>query len=114
MLLQKGADVNAPPSREAGFTALQAASIRGHLAVAIYLLDAGADINSPGSDVKGRTALQGAAENGRLDVVALLLENDNEMEGFYERCEDAAGFAEREGHMIIARMLRGYRKNQTA
>ena len=114
MLLQKNADVNAPPSREAGFTALQAASIRGHLAVAIYLLDSGADINSPGSDVEGRTALQGAAENGRLDIVVLLLENDDEMEGFYERCEDAAGFAEREGYMVIARMLRGYRKNQTA
>ena len=113
-LLQKGADVNAPPSREAGFTALQAASIRGHLAIVVKLLDAGADINGPASDIKGRTALQGAAENGRLDVVALLLENDDEMEGFYDRCEEAAEFSEEEGHMVIARMLRAYRKDQTA
>ncbi|KAG7001900.1 hypothetical protein G7Y79_00030g064330 [Physcia stellaris] len=111
MLLQKGADVNAPPCEKGGVTALQAASIKGHLAVAIYLLDAGADINSPGSDVEGRTALQGAAENGRLDVVALLLENDNEMEGFYDRCEDAAEYAEYEHYPVIARMLREYRKD---
>ena len=111
LLLQKGADVNAPPSEEGGVTALQAASIQGHLAVAIYLLDAGADINAPASDYEGRTALQGAAEHGRLDIVALLLENDDEIEDFYDRCEEAAEFAERERHMVIARMLRGYRKD---
>lgn len=111
MLLQKGADVNAPPSEEAGVTALQAASIKGHLAVAMLLLHHGADINADPSKRAGRTALQGAAEHGRLDIVHLLLENDHEMEGLYDRCEDAANFADREGHTTIARILREYRKD---
>ena len=111
MLLQKGADVNAPPSEQYGFTALQGASIRGHFAVAVLLLHAGANINGIPSRIGGRTALEGAAENGRLDIVHLLLENDNGMEGFYGRCEKAANFAEKECHMVIARILRNYRKD---
>ena len=109
-LLQKGADVNAPASEEGGITALQAASIGGHLAVVILLLHKGADINSARSPIDGRTALEGAAEWGRLDIVHLLLENDHEMKGFHDRCEDAAIFAEKEGHNVIARILRNYRK----
>lgn len=112
MLLQKGADVNAPPSKNYGVTALQAASINGYLAVAMLLLHHGADINADASEMEGRTALQGAAEHGRLDIVHLLLENDHEMEGFYDRCEDAAEFADEEGHTTIARILREYRKDE--
>ena len=111
MLLQRGADVNAPPSEEYGITALQGASIRGHFAVAVLLLHAGANINGQTSRIGGRTALEGAAEHGRLDIVHLLLENDNDMEGFYDRCENAAKFAEEESHMVIARILRNYRKD---
>lgn len=111
MLLQKGADVNAPPSEQYGFTALQGASIEGHFAVAVLLLQAGANINGEPSSFEGRTALEGAAEHGRLDIVHLLLENDNDMEGFYDRCENAAKFAEEESHMVIARILRNYRKD---
>ena len=113
MLLQKGADVNAPPSGKTGVTALQAASINGYLAVAMLLLHNGADINADPSEIEGRTALQGAAEHGRLDIVHLLLENDDEMEGFYDRCEVAAEFADEEGHTTIARILREYRKDET-
>ena len=111
MLLQKGADINSPASREGGFTALQAASIGGHLAIVVLLLHVGADINGLKSSRHGRTALEGAAEHGRLDVVQLLLENDHDMEGFYDRCNFAATFAEKEGHKVIARILRNYRKD---
>ena len=111
MLLGKGADVNAPPSEKMGLTALQGASIEGHFAVAVLLLKAGANINGEPSRIYGRTALEGAAEHGRLDIVHLLLENDNDIEGFYDRCENAAIFAEQECHMVIARILRNYRKD---
>ena len=33
------------------------------------------------------------------------------MEGFYDRCQNAADFAEDEGHSIIARCLRDYRED---
>ena len=111
MLLQKGADINSPASEKGGYTALQAASIGGHLAIVVLLLHMGAEINGVKSSIHGRTALEGAAEHGRLDVVYLLLENDHDMEGFYDRCEDAAIFAEMEGHKVIARILRNYRKD---
>ena len=111
ILLRHGADVNASPSEVYGVTALQAASISGHLEVAALLLAAGADINGEESRYGGRTALEGAAEHGRLDIVHLLLENDDEIEGFYDRCENAAIYAEEEGHMTIARKLREYRKD---
>ena len=111
LLLQKGADVNAPPSQVCGVTALQAASIQGHLAIVILLLHADADINAEASAVEGRTALEGAAERGRLDMVQLLLDNDHDSEGFYDRCENAACYADKEGHFVIARMLRNYRKD---
>ena len=111
ILLLHGADVNASPCEEYGVTALQAASISGHLEVVALLLAAGADINGEGSRYEGRTALEGAAEHGRLDIVHLLLENDHQMEDFYYRCENAAIYAEEEGHMAIARKLREYRKD---
>ena len=111
LLLQKGADVNAPPSQVRGVTALQAASIQGHLATAILLLHAGADINAEASAVEGRTALEGAAEMGRLDIVHLLLDNDHDLEGFYDRCENAADYADDEGHSVIARLLWEYQKD---
>ena len=111
MLLQRGANVNALPSEECGVTALQAASIGGHLEIAILLLTAGANIHGAKSSEGGRTALEGAAEHGRLDFVHLFLENDHEIEGFYDRCKNAAKCAESEGHVVIARILRNYRKD---
>ena len=78
----------------------------------MLLLHNGADINADRSARGGRTALQGAAEHGRLDIVYLLLESDHEMEGLYDRCEDAAEFADKKGHTTIARILREYRKEE--
>ena len=111
LFLRMGAVVNAPAGKVRGVTALQAASIMGHLGVVICLLHAGANINSATSAIEGRTNLQGAAEMGRLDIVHLLLENDNDMEGFFDRCHDAATFASNRPHAIIAKTLRDYRKN---
>ncbi|KAG4271472.1 hypothetical protein FPRO04_10912 [Fusarium proliferatum] len=108
-LIACGAEVNQPATEYNGGTALQFAAMGGHLSVAILLLENGADINAPGERVWGRTALQGAAENGRIDMVHLLLENydDPELE---ERCRDAAKYAEREGHVVIAEILREWKR----
>lgn len=110
LLLQRSADVNAPAGKVRGVTALQAASIQGHLAVVVQLLHAGADINGKPSENQGRTSLQGAAEWGLLDIVCLLFENNLKMEGFYDRCQDAASYAHSERHAVIRRILLNYRK----
>lgn len=110
LLLRNGADVNAAAARVRGVTALQAASIRGHFSVVVQLLHVGADIHGEASDTEGRTALQGAAQWGRLDVVSLLLENDHQVQGFYDRCRDAAGYADSGRHPIIKELLLNYRK----
>jgi ankyrin repeat protein len=44
VLLEAGADVNAPANGEKGFTALQAAALNNHVEVVEILLDAGADV----------------------------------------------------------------------
>lgn len=74
------------------------------------LLEAGADVNGPPAGKEGRTALEAAAENGRLDVLHLLLHNDNDIEALEMRCKQAAKLAEREGHLVIARILREYKR----
>lgn len=108
--VSRGADVNAPPARVNGATALQFAAIHGHYNIAVFLLKNGADVNAPGAVIEGRTALEGASEHGRLDIVHLLLDNDQEEESLGQRCQDAAVFAERNGHFVIAEILRGWKK----
>ncbi|KAH8901754.1 ankyrin [Thozetella sp. PMI_491] len=73
ILLEVGADANAPPAPRRGVTALQAAAIKGYIRVAQLLLDAGADVNAAPAAKEGRTALQGAAEHGRIDMLQLLI-----------------------------------------
>jgi Ankyrin repeats (3 copies) len=57
ILLDAGADVNAPPADKSGKTALAAAAGRGHIGLCQTLLDAGADVNAPPADEEGKTAL---------------------------------------------------------
>jgi ankyrin repeat protein len=77
MLLDAGADVNAPPTGsdgQDGDTALQAAAKNGSVELIEILLDAGADINAPPPQEWGRTALQAAAMNGNIELVQILLD----------------------------------------
>ncbi|KAF4460201.1 ankyrin repeat [Fusarium albosuccineum] len=108
-LISLGADVNALPAVRYGATALQFAAMNGNIKIAMLLLEKGAHINAPGSKVRGRTALEGAAENGRLDMVYLLLENDDEVDLIEERCQEAAEYAEDEGHHVLAKLLREWK-----
>jgi len=72
-LISTSVDVNEKPAETEGVTALQAAAIRGHMEIALKLLDAGANVNTPAAESNGRTAIEGAAEHGRLDMVKLLI-----------------------------------------
>ncbi|KAJ5461898.1 Endochitinase B1 [Penicillium daleae] len=73
LLLNSGADINAPPGEVCGRTALQAAVERGYLDIIQLLLSAGADINAHPAAANGMTALQAAAKRGNLELVKLLL-----------------------------------------
>ncbi|EHK20495.1 ankyrin repeat protein [Trichoderma virens Gv29-8] len=75
LLLELGAEVNAPPSPIAGRTALQAASGGGFGAIVQLLLEHGAQVNAPSARYKGITALQGACLQGNPEIVELLLES---------------------------------------
>lgn len=72
-LIDLNADVNAPPARSSGGTALQLAAIGCYIQIVSLLLCHKADVDAPASKFDGRTALEGAAEHGRLDIVRMLL-----------------------------------------
>ncbi|RYP80332.1 hypothetical protein DL770_006279 [Monosporascus sp. CRB-9-2] len=110
VLLNAGATVDAPPSSEMGVTAIQAAAIRGRIRITQLLLDANADMNAAPAAHDGRTALEGAAEHGRIDMLQLLLNAGARTRG---DCQSqylrAVKFAETEGHLAAAEVLRNHR-----
>ncbi|KAJ5089171.1 ankyrin repeat-containing domain protein, partial [Penicillium argentinense] len=65
VLLEKGADANAPANKLGGMTALQTAVSKNNFEMVELLIQHGADVNGLPSPIRGRTALQAAAE-GRL------------------------------------------------
>ncbi|KAL7947111.1 ankyrin repeat protein [Trichoderma barbatum] len=75
LLLELGAEVNAPPSPIAGRTALQAASGGGFGAIVQLLLQNGAQVNAASARYKGITALQGACLQSNREIVELLLKS---------------------------------------
>lgn len=94
-----------------GAIALQRAAVVGHLRITLALLEAGADINAPAAKEQGRTALDAAAEHSRLDILHLLLKNDREQDALEARCEQAAALAAENGHLVIARILREFKRS---
>ncbi|EQB58950.1 hypothetical protein CGLO_00728 [Colletotrichum gloeosporioides Cg-14] len=111
LLLEYGADVNAPAARDSGATALQLAAIQGRLGVARRLIDLGANVNAPRANKNGRTALEGASEYGRLDMVHLLLDCGANVVG--DGCLQylkAIRFAKWEEHMVVASFLKDHRE----
>ncbi|KAK8081085.1 hypothetical protein PG997_008903 [Apiospora hydei] len=106
LLLSHKADLNEPPARYAGATALQLSAIRGSIGITKKLIDLGADVNGARAPYRGRTALEGAAEHGRLDTVGLLLEQgcriDNEGRDQYIR---AVKLARDNDHLALTSLL---------
>ncbi|KUL86471.1 hypothetical protein ZTR_08099 [Talaromyces verruculosus] len=126
-LLQNGAEVNIPATKWMGAPLQEAIRreeieianlllehgadpllIHGYLPLALKLLDRGADVTAEASPVDGRTAIDGAAEHGHLDMLQLLLNAYGDQEGLAAVCDQAASFAEKQGHVAIAVWLRGY------
>ncbi|KAI0169704.1 hypothetical protein GGR52DRAFT_478508 [Hypoxylon sp. FL1284] len=72
LLLEAGADVNAPEG-----WAIQTAASEGHYDVVELLIKHGANVNafSRNENFEAGTALQGACEAGRKDIVSLLLQH---------------------------------------
>lgn len=106
LLLEHGADINAPPSEKSGATALQAAAFHGNYGLVLRLLEDGADVAAAPSKFSGRTAVDGAAEHGRLDILQLLLNAYGDRPDLALVRDRAAAVAEREGHMGIVNWLR--------
>lgn len=86
-LVDRGADVNAPPDSNGVRTALQAACLHGaELSCISFLIDKGADINAPPALENGFTALQYAAGRGLMNIAGLLLDlgaDVNALSGFF-------------------------------
>jgi ankyrin repeat protein len=103
LLLESGANVNAPPCADGGATPLQFAAIYGHAGIAIILLEKRADVNASAASIHGRTALEGAAEHGRIETVRVLLENGVSLEG--RSFSKALKFAKQNKHFAVHRLL---------
>jgi ankyrin repeat protein len=75
LLLDRGAEINAPPGDEFGRTALQAAtSVQDpDRRIVEFLLSRGADVNAGPARKGGATALQGAAIRGDIPIARMLL-----------------------------------------
>lgn len=112
LLLNHGADVNAPAAANYGVTALQAAAINGHFYVARILIAAGADVGAAASPVRGRTAISGAAERGRLDMVAYLLDNYQGTESVTTLCRRASKYARKQGYVALVEFLETRRQER--
>ncbi|GIK03450.1 hypothetical protein Aspvir_007521 [Aspergillus viridinutans] len=73
LLLERGADVNAPANKNGGKTALQRAVSQNHQVMTELLVHHGADVNGSPSPVRGRTALQEAASSGYVQLSEYIL-----------------------------------------
>ena len=112
LLLERGADVNAPPAESyhsdtLASTALGVAAGIGNLDVVKILLQKGADVNAPCTRTYCSTALQAAARYGHAEIVRLLLscgahDRDPALEGCNTALENAAWAGELEiAHLLL-------------
>ncbi|KAJ7059379.1 ankyrin repeat-containing domain protein [Mycena amicta] len=83
--------------------ALQAASVRGHLDIALLLLEHGADVNAQGGHYGN--ALQAASVGGHLDITLLLLEHSANINAQGGECGSAFQAASACGHLDLVKLL---------
>jgi ankyrin repeat protein len=109
LLLEHGADVNAPAGADFGRTALQAATSAEEPDADLVdlLLVYGADVNAPPATRWGVTALQGAAIRGDIQIARILLAHEanvNAAPAPEEGCTAVEGAA-RHGRLDMVRLL---------
>ncbi|PLN83089.1 ankyrin [Aspergillus taichungensis] len=80
ILLQAGADVNAPASRHLGKSALQCAAHGGNMELVDTLLMAGATVDQGPAEAGGATALQFASILGHINIARKLLREGAEID----------------------------------
>lgn len=107
LLLDLGADINAPPSPSGGRTALQAACFGGHVNMVKHLLSKGANLSEAAAKHGGYTALEAACRVGEQEIVEILLAGGADVNaGGASRTGGSALHAAAEGgHVEIVRRL---------
>jgi ankyrin repeat protein len=111
ILIENGANVDAPAATSFGATALQFAAIGGYLGIVSTLLENQADVNAAPAMLGGRTALEGAAEHGRIDMVKLLINAGANVHPSH--CRRAIKYALSNGHHATRELLPRYLPQET-
>ena len=109
LLLESGADINAPAGDNLGRTAIQAASSSELPTMELidFLLNAGADTNAPAGFRGGVTALQGAAIRGHMRIALKFLEAGADVNADPADCEGRTALdgAAEHGRLDMVQML---------
>ncbi|XP_037318171.2 ankyrin repeat and KH domain-containing protein 1 isoform X3 [Pungitius pungitius] len=103
VLLDKGADVNAPPVPSSRDTALTIAADKGHYKFCELLINRGAHIDV--RNKKGNTPLWLAANGGHFDVVQLLVHASADVDAADNRKITPLMSAFRKGHVKVVQYL---------
>ncbi|XP_029957249.1 ankyrin repeat and KH domain-containing protein 1 isoform X5 [Salarias fasciatus] len=103
VLLDKGADVNAPPVPSSRDTALTIAADKGHYKFCELLISRGAHIDV--RNKKGNTPLWLAANGGHFDVVQLLVHASADVDAADNRKITPLMAAFRKGHVKVVQYL---------
>lgn len=103
VLLDKGADVNAPPVPSSRDTALTIAADKGHCRFVELLLSRGAQVEV--KNKKGNSPLWLAANGGHLNVVELLYNAGADIDSQDNRKVSCLMAAFRKGHMKVVKWM---------
>ncbi|XP_032703372.1 ankyrin repeat and KH domain-containing protein 1 isoform X12 [Lontra canadensis] len=103
VLLDKGADVNAPPVPSSRDTALTIAADKGHYKFCELLINRGAHIDV--RNKKGNTPLWLASSGGHFDVVQLLVQAGADVDAADNRKITPLMSAFRKGHVKVVQYL---------
>ena len=103
LLLEHGAEVNAPSRNGQRVMPLHSSVAGQHLALTKLLLEHGADVNA--TQEGGFTPLQGAAQNGQRKMVELLLKYGADKTVRSDGGQIALDIARAEGHEAVLSLL---------
>lgn len=106
ILLEKGADVNAPPVPSSRDTALTIAADKGHYRfVELLIKKGGPNLNLDARNKKGSSPLWLAANGGHLDVVQLLVSSGADIDAQDNRKVSCLMSAFRKGHLKVVKWM---------